>query len=254
MAEKTFEISIEGQDVSPETVRLRDLFDILHAFETAVVLTASQRTSEGGTAELHLVGIKAGSATCSISVAPPGLAAAILCAEAIRKQDLSTLPAKARNGLLEISTKARRRNWTIRLFDAGSALGATISPETAFVEDATIAGVSSLSGKLERIGGSATPTANFLLADGRRFTADVASQELAAQLAPLLYHFVSVDGEAKWSSFDMALVDFRITGIGSYEEDSNVLETLGEMAKISAGFWDEIDPDEYIADLRSEHD
>lgn len=252
VGEKTFEISIEGLGVSPETIRLRDLFDVLHAFEAAVVFTAGQWLGDSEAAELHLVGVRSGSTTCSVAVAPQGYAAAVLCADAIRKGDLSQLPAKARKGLSDVSTKARTRNWTIQFFGNGEVPGAVIAPDTIFIADATIAGRSSLSGKLERIGGSASPTANFLLAENRRFTADVASQELAARLAPLLYHFVSVEGEAKWSSADLALVEFKITSISNYDENSDIAETLDELAKISGSCWDEIDPDEYIAGLRSE--
>ncbi len=251
MAEKIFEISIEGQGVAPETIRLRDLFDVLSAFETAVIVTAGQLSADSAEAELHLVGIHKGSTACTVSTAPAGYRAAALCTEAISRRDLSQLPMKARKGLLDVHAKARARKWRICVSDGNGMKPAEIEPDTTFIADATIAGLSSLSGKLDRIGGSASPTANFLMADGRRFTADVANQELAAQLAPLLYRFVSVEGEAKWSSIDLTLLDFKITGISGYDDSADIRETLDELAKISGGFWDSIDPDEYVAGLRS---
>ncbi|HVC96886.1 MAG TPA: hypothetical protein VND64_24620 [Pirellulales bacterium] len=254
MDSKTFAISIGGKGVSPSTLRLRDLYEILHAFEAAISFTAAQGGGQYET-DFHLVGIKEGnSADCTIAIANPAYGAAVRCAAAVANRNLSELPERARDSLLSIRSKARARNWHIRFSDGEGMPTAEIAADTDFITDSVLSGPSSIAGQLLRVGGAPKPTANLLLLDGRRLTAAIANKELAARLGEKLYHVISVDGEARWTSADWSLIDFKITGIGEFEATERITHVMDDLASIAGDFWDEIDPDEYIASIRAESD
>jgi hypothetical protein len=242
--DQRFLIKIDGRDVSPETVRLRDLVDVLRNYELAIGITA------GLPIDLHLVEIFPQSADCMLAVQPSGFAGAVVCAQAIANRDLSPLPEKARESIREIQAKARKQNWRISMGGI-DGVKAEIDADTEFLDSAVIRGRSSLVAQLVRIGGTPVPTAHFLYSDNRRFTAAIATPELAVDLAPRLYRVIEVHGEAYWSTGSLRLVKFKITEIGSYDDRANMAETLRELSAIAGDYWDDIDPDEYIADLRA---
>jgi hypothetical protein len=254
MADKTFWISIGGPGVSPSTLRLRDLYEVLRAFETAVGFTAGQGGGGPVEADFHLVAINEGSAECVVAVGQAAYGAAVRCANAVASRDLSELPERARDSLLAVKSKAKARDWFVRLGDGDCMPYAEIAPNTEFITDAVLSGPSSITGKILRVGGMPRPTAQVLLLDGRRLTATVANEALAVRLGSLLYRTINVDGEAKWTSGDWSLIDFKITGIGDYDADEPMTAVLKDLASIAGDFWDEIDPDEHIAILRSESD
>jgi len=246
VADKTFEIKIDGQGVAPETVRLRDLHEVLHAFEFAMTLVAGRQS------DLHLVGIKKSSAGFDLFVDPMAYRAAVKCASAIASRDLSPLPERARESLLEIRSKARNKGWTVKISGSNGMPSAEITPDTDFVTDAIISGISTLTATIVRVGGTPRPTAQLQLPNSDRLTATIATEQLATELAQRLYHRVSVEGEAKWSSADWSIVDFKITGIGPFDDKASLLETINLLRDMSGDIWDDIDPDEYIANLRAE--
>lgn len=244
---------IGGSDLSPATLRLRDLYDILHAFEAAVAFTAGHSPGPDETG-FHLVGIKEerGNADCLIAIDRSAYEAAVRCASAVARRDLSELPEKARNSLLAIKRKAKARDWHIRLSDGDGMPTAEIAPDTDFVTDAVLSGPSSIAGTLLRVGGTPCPTASIMLLDGKRLAASVANQDLAVRLGSLLYRVIAVEGEARWRTSDLSLIDFKITGVGQYQDQEALTSVLADLSSIAGDYWDEIDPDEYIAGLRAE--
>jgi hypothetical protein len=130
---------------------------------------------------------------------------------------------------------------------------ALIDADTNFTTDAALAGRTTLACQLVRVGGMPYATATLRLLDGRRMTADVANAELAQILATRLYHIISVEGDAKWTA-DWTLIDFKITSIAEYDDAESITVALDSLSEISAGYWDDIDPDEYVAHLRAESD
>ncbi|HVC95157.1 MAG TPA: hypothetical protein VND64_15780 [Pirellulales bacterium] len=254
MPDHVFGITIAGPGVSPETIRLRDLYDILQAFEAAVSDTSRHQGRGAGGTEFHLVGIRRGSAECAIAIDEPGYAAAAFCATAIASGDLSVLPERARDGLFSIKAKVRPRDWIFRISSGNGMPTAEIKGDTHFVTDAVVSGASSLTGRLLRVGGIPRPTAQLALPDGRKLTVAIASEELAVRMGTLLYRVISVEGEAKWSSADWSLLDFKVTNVGNYDQDANITGTLAALAEIAGDYWSDIDPDEYIMILRGEPD
>ena len=150
----TFNIRIEGNDSTPDAIRLRDLFDVLLALETAAAAAAeadSGRAPEQHT-DFHLIGIASGSTGCAIATGPSGFTGINLCASAIARNDISVLPERSRDALIAVWTKTRNREWTVRVAGENGMPIATISRDSEFVE-AQLEGGSTISGKILRVGG-----------------------------------------------------------------------------------------------------
>ncbi len=251
MNEKQFAISIEGQGVDPTTIRLRELYEILHGIEAATNAVASQKGRFGEPIDFHLTAVHSGSATYLMTTTLEGYSAATACADAVARRDISELPDRAKEVFLGLRSKAKKTGWTFSMFHNGD-IPAVISSSTEFIADSIISGQSTVAARIERVGGTSHRTATMILLDGRKITVPVATEALAKELGARLYMLVSLSGEAKWTTGDMSLIGFRITEIHDYQGDSKITETLQSLAEIAGDFWDEIDPDEYIGDLRSE--
>lgn len=249
--EKTFEVKIEGTGATPQTIRLRDLYEVLHSLEAAVSATASRYTTKQP-ADFHLTKITGGSTGCHIALDPQAHSAAAICMRAIAARDLSPLPSQARESLISLRTKLRSHDWTVRVEGSNGIPTAAIAPDTEFKTDTVVRGRSTLSARVVRVGGLPRPTAHLVFPDNSRLIASVANESLAMRLGELLYRTVSVDGDAFWTGSDWKLTDFRITSIGTYDQDAGLLETLRKLSDIAGDFWDELDPDEYIASLRAD--
>lgn len=251
MNAKPLTISIDGPGVDPATIRLRDLYEVLHAFEAATNAIANPEGGKTTSIDFHLTEIRPGSATYVMTTSEEGYAAAIACAEAVARSDVSTLPARAKEALIALRMKSRKTGWSFRWQSTEET--AVLQADTEFVEDPCISGGTTVAGRIERVGGTLYRTAALSLLSGQRITAQVASEELARQLGARLYEVVSLRGDATWTTGDdLRIVAFRITGIEPYRSDANVLGTLRALRETAGDFWDAIDPDEYIRDLRSE--
>jgi hypothetical protein len=250
----SFEIKIDGSGVTPQTVRARDILELVVSLETAIASAAehfvSHNISDAGL-ELHLSDIGDGVARYQLSTGELGYRAASRCTRAIAENDLSWLPPRARDGILAIAAKSRSHNWTIRISDGDGMQAATIRPETEFAVKPRLSGFTNTQAYVVRVGGM-KPSAQLQLADGRQITASIANQELATRLSGYLYKTVSVDGQATWTGDDLALTELQITDIGTFDDAADIVDTLRHLASIAGGHWDHVDAEEYIREMRSE--
>ncbi|RIK72993.1 MAG: hypothetical protein DCC68_25630 [Planctomycetota bacterium] len=253
MMNKSFNIEIQGDGVAPETVRVSDLFAVLRSFGIAIEATARASATDDVDADLFLVNVDRGSNVLTLKTDDAGYVAAVACATAIKNRDFTGLPSKARESLDAIWHTARKRQWSAVVIKNGSGMPeAAIRPDSELLSSSIIRGMTSLVANIDRVGGTNPPTAKLIFLNGDSLTVPVADVELSSRLGKSLYHTVSVEGEASWDSRTWRLVDFKITEIGPYNEDADILETLGGLAVAAAGRWDDIDPDEYIRQLRSD--
>jgi hypothetical protein len=250
--QKTFDFTIAGAHVAPNTVKLRDLYELLHALEIAIGATASEYLGLPGQTDLHLTDIAAGSTGCVLSTSQAGYSAATHLASAIASRDLSEIPERARISILELQKHLKPKKWTVRVSDMDGMPDAEIAPDTEFSTNSIITGHSLLTGWLIRVGGSPRPTAAILLPDLRRLTVSIQSEELAKTLGGMLYSNISVDGDAEWTTPELRIVGFKITGLVGYDETANIEDALRELSAIAGDFWDDLDPNDYVSSLRED--
>jgi hypothetical protein len=116
-----------------------------------------------------------------------------------------------------------------------------------------IRGSTSLVIHLIRVGGEERSTATIRVPDGQKLTAEIASSRLAQELGTMLYQDIEVCGEAAWASKTYKLLEFKITGIGPYKEsESDPLHAIEQLSVLSRGIWDNVDPRQYVADIRAD--
>ncbi len=246
-----FQFKIDGANIRPNTLRVADLFAFLKSLDQGISTTAESDGIPTADAEIFLTAITEGSADCVLEIPDRGYNSAIRFTRAVASRDLSLLPKRARDSVFALQKKARQFSCTLSISSPNGLPTAQISPSTEFFADALIEGYTTLSGTLLRVGGD-DPTAQLRLFDNSRITADVADQNLAVHLAKLLYKTVSVEGIASWIAGTWSIFDFKIQKITTYSDASDVVETLAALAEIASGVWSNIDPDEYIAEMRAE--
>lgn len=244
------EFKIDGKDVSPETVPLSDLLELLANFEQAIEITA-KGGDDFGKPSVSLVGIKEGSDTLTLRANDKALTAASKISKAISTRDCSLVPAAAEEHLRAIWRKAHSRQWSIGI--SNSTFSATILPADDLFTISRTKGTTSIAGRLLRVGGEKPPTAQVFRDDETRITVDLSGQAMAEELGQLLYKFVALEGEATWlvPSWDMEA--FRATKIlPATFANRDTTAVFKDLAVTSKSLWDDIDPDDFVRDQRED--
>jgi hypothetical protein len=247
-----FQFSVDGSGLAPDNVRVNDLIELLRAFESAVSATAEMNAKSVESLDLFLVGVRDDGAALDLEIGDYGYNAAAICARAVTTGDMSIIPQKARIGLLSIQKRACDHKWTVSWGDGNGMPIAVIAPDKELFSNVVVRGTTSLAGAIDRVGGSEFPTAKIVLNNGGQITASVESKTLASRIGELLYDDVIVIGEATWSANDWSLLDFKITDVKPLDKNTDVLDTITALSNIAGDFWNGIDPDDYIEQLRAD--
>lgn len=244
-------LTINGEGVSPETVPIADLIHILSQFSTALKATAESQGTLPRNINISLVDIRDGSDELTLHTDAKTHKHAQRIVDSLSSGDASGLPAKARNSLQNLWSRLNSRKWDVEVSRNGKSTAATIRHDKPLFGSTTTAGTTSVVAYIIRAGGD-DPTVAIKLQTGERLTAAVESRDLAQSLGKLLYKNVELIGEAMWATADFKMLTFRVTEIGKYvQEQSDPAATLETLSRLSGGLWDEIDPDEYLSDMRS---
>lgn len=249
MSDSHLEIKIEGPGVSPATVALRDLLDLLDSFEQAVQATAKGR-GEIGAALVSLVGVAEGSDLLTMHANTKAVKATEAIVHAITSQDSSRLSYKAEECLRQIWRRASDRHWTIGI--ANSKFSAVISPSSDLFKISRVKGTTSIGGQLRRIGGI-SPTAQLLLGNNELLTVHLEGEDMAKGLSHSLYDFIALEGEATWIVPGWKIDDFRATKILPVTHSTvDAPAAFQLIADVAPGVWDTIDPDSFVRDQRDD--
>ena len=246
------QFTILGENVGPETVDILDLAELLREYRSALAETVRDAGVPSEEIHVSVVSLRKGNSLVADVVADEKTyrnSGRLI--QAVNTGDPSGLPRRARLSLVRMGRKGKTRAWDFGLGrDSESAI---IRHDKEVFERAVIRGGTSLLVYIIRAGGEPKRTAKIRLPDNEEFTADVASRRTAEQLGNLLYQTVEVRGEARWTADDMKLIGFRIDRVGDYiERDSDPVGALNKLAEASHGFWNTVDPDEYIRELRGD--
>jgi hypothetical protein len=258
-AKKQITFTIEGSGVSPQSLPLGELLLMLDNLFGATVATAKGEfpSVSAQSLPISLTEIQPGSATMVFeadSVAHISITNIIYALEGDEER-AKKVPQTARARIERIQQRVKARNWraTLAASDNGDWREATIAPDTILFAEPVTKGTTTLLAYIIRVGGEFKRTATLKFADLSHITARVATRELTEQLGEMLYDYVELHGEAEWYSRNWLLKSFRVTGVGSYREStSQPLKALQDLQDVSGGFWDSIDVNEYLRELRSE--
>jgi hypothetical protein len=245
-----FTFLIEGANVRPETVKARDLMELLRSFESALTETARGSGADPQTLHFSLVGVAPGSNRLDIAVDLASERAAALVAEAVERKESDLLPQPAIFHLIALQKKAHARDWRIHFHNGH--FGATIQPDDKLFANAHFQGQTRLFAQILKVGGP-RPRAQLLLTDKSKLAATVDGRELAQRLGRFLYKWVTLEGIARWSAKTFLIREFKITALGEYQDDeADPVAAFDALRTAAAGKWNDVDPDEYVHELRDD--
>lgn len=259
MADNEFLLRIVGEDVSPQSVDVDDLTDVIRGFRGAIASIAGE---DGHRVFLGLVNVAAtasDSETLTLSGSPETLASAQELVRSLASDTTHKLPEKARICLRNIWKSTFRRGWDACEFSGnGSAIGnaAILREKELFPIPGTYRGTTTLYGRCIRAGGERRKTATLKLTNGETLTITLKTTKLAKQLGERLYQVVGLKGEAIWQSSDRSLSDFRADTLTDYTDrdtplrERSVVEAFDALVIAAGNRWDNVNPDEFVREQR----
>ena len=171
---------------------------------------------------------------------------------AIAKNDFSLIPPQTKLGLHKLWKRARREDWTFQFQPISNQIVfAEITPDNEICASELATGNTDLLAQCQRVGGKQPATAKVLLTTGENLTVTLKNQDQGRQLGHLLYDLVVLKGQATWDTSQWQVVAFEVEEILPFE-GRGASESFAAIAKLSGNHWDDIDPDEYVHQIRSE--
>ena len=258
MTKDVFEFRINGEHVSPETVDLDDLVDVLADLREAIIAVAVSSNPRSHIA-LSLVNISEGSNRLSLKESEDALGATTVITSAVRDKQVYRLPLKSQKRLRNIWQTAKDTGWDSCEFASnGAAIGdAFIDPKVdLFPDERVYSGHTTVYGRCTRAGGERQFSAKLTLLDGTKKTVRLCSKAMAEELGHRLYQVVGLDGEATWSACDDELLSFKAMEISPYTDRNpdgslrSITESFKSLATAASGRWDSVDPEEFVAEQR----
>lgn len=243
-------LKIEGSGVTPISLPLDDLLFIVQHYRDAVLAQAGDSGRLEAGEVIALQGIEKGSAAPVLVVPHRYRAQAYALAESLATEQPQKHPTVAHRILADISKRCQQRGLTLRLPRArgksyliGAGHPFEVPPLPTFVESTTLYG-------MVRSAGGATPHAELVLDHGRAISIH-GPEELIIELARCLYQEVGLEGEGTYDAETHQLRSFRALRRTEFE-GTDLLAAFEELAAVSDGAWNGIDPAEYVQALRAD--
>ncbi len=255
MGERQFELRIKGDGVSPETVDVGDLLDVIAGLRDALAETAGPDKDTG----LFLIGIEEGSDKLLFEADQPMLEATKRITYALNSHDFSNVPVAAHRHLRQMWKAVFDNGWDSCEFNGnGSGIGnASIKlSNELFPEQKTIRGRTTVYGRCQRVGGEQKKSATIKLLDGTNKSVRLKSKELALQLGKRLYQTIGLEGEGIWNATTLELQEFRADTLSPFRDRSEsgeqytVNDSLKVLSEAAGNRWDNVNADEFVEELR----
>lgn len=250
------EIRFAGEDIFPETIRAKELADILANIEeslTNIILKENPNITIDDII-IGLVNIDKSSAKLRFksSLQAIALSAFTLMSTSISNNDFSKLPVASIKSIRSISEFVQKRKCVAEFrVHADSAIpSATITPETQIKipESYYLEGETVLYGRVIRVGG-VTPKAVLRITEKVTIHCDV-TEQLAKDLGHRLYSWVGLKGKAIWNTENYLIESFKGEGVTGYQE-TPLSKGIAELSSLAGKYLkDKTDVVKTIAELR----
>lgn len=259
MADNEFILKIDGPDVSPRTVDIGDLADVLKAVRGAVVAIAASVDKAEPNVSFSLVNIGDGSDELTLHCSPLIVRSARILTKALSTGRVASLPPASHSHLRALWKVTFDNGWdSCSFIGNGSAIGRgdVLSSVELFPDAALYRGYTTLYGRCYRSGGEKYKTAQLRLLDGSSITIQLKTQDLAEAIGKRHFQTVGLSGEAEWSVDGNKLVSFRAECLTEYSDresdgkESTVIQSLEALAQAAGNRWDNVDPEEFVREQR----
>lgn len=264
MSKNDFFLKIKGPDVSPRSVDVDDLAEVIRSYRGAlsslVGATGPNRTSEDVT--LGLIGVSGDTENADV-LTLYGSDECVDCAAVLNAVLTKSLEEK----LPDVTRKHLRRLWkatynngwdSCEFIGNGSGIGtASIQRERELIPDKTVfRGMTVLYGECTRVGGVSKRTARIKLANGDFITVRLRTASLAKEIGKRLYQTIGLKGEATWNQGDNAMVEFMADALTGYTDRDvsgqrrTTVEAFKALAAAAGRRWEGVDPEEFVREQR----
>lgn len=245
-------LQIRVRDLLPEQIPLSVLGEFLKAVESAVLGAATEHAPGERKLAVSLVRIGRQSTGLSLATSDPYIVKPAFreVAKAVKNSDILHLPRRSREGVVRLKefVVEWHRVLEFRLPEVQRPL-AVLRPDTPLYPSVSplVTGATEIYGKLERIGG-AEPRAALRLSNEETLRFDV-TEEVARELAPFLYQWVRLSGEATWNPIDNGFETFKLERILPYRP-TPITEALAGVGEIAGRYWEGVDVQAEVARIR----
>ncbi len=211
-------------DVTPDRLPIGELVQILSEIEKGITALARQSRQGQPLPDDFLVALvsirEAGSTELAVSSPVPDLAEPAIdtYSQAIRTNELETLPELAQQSIQALRRIATRRGVDLEVIRRGK----TVAVVRQFAEEelpgttVPIEGGTSLFGVVEDVGG-ATPRIALRIPPDKRIIC-AADEDLCKKVGTRLYTHVVLEGTATWDAATGELRAFRAQRLGTYKD------------------------------------
>lgn len=250
------EIIIQGKDVRPENISIKDLADIILSFEESFLSLIKKEYPELPDSEIiiSLVKISGGSATLTLDSSKHEITDKFskVWIDNLESEKFERWPPKAIENLRKIRDLTEKRNYEVEFKvptgdgDFSAKIYPSIripGPETYF-----LTGETTLYGSIERVGG-ATPKVVIRPSDRETIHCDV-SEDLAKEIGKHLYSWCGVKGIAKWDPENYSIAEFEIKEITGYK-GKEISRAVRELSELFGKYYKDIkNVEEYVLRIR----
>jgi hypothetical protein len=257
MSRHRIKVAITGAGVSPESVSLRDLADVLARLDRAVrSYVASKRLELPDDAMVSLVGVVEGSDGLLLATSESLVPVLGVLSRAVHDRDFTELPTETYSELYGLSTSLTTRGWGFKIYEEKplGILPAEFSAAEPLMPPAKptyVEGTTTLYGRCLRVGGAGQPKAEVRLPNTTKLLHVDLSEALAKELATKLYEEVALEGTATWEVDSWEIQDFRVNRVTSYRK-SDPVAAFKELAEAAKGRWDDVEASAYVHSLRTD--
>ena len=255
--QQTIEARLRGEELSPATIRSRDIGVFISSLEQMIASIVSRDNPALGLAEnqvtLGLSAIQQGSYVMQFQTQyrDEVFRAYEIAISAINNNNFDVLPIRSLEAIKNIRTISRNYRTEIELgYRNGQFIPmASVSSNTIIdVKVQEISGETTLYGVLTGIVGTDPPSAKITLLNGEKISCNVTEKEnlaVARKLGKYLYSEIGVRGAARWNLRDMSLTFFRIDEVLEYRA-TKLSEALENTYDSIGPYLEGIEGDDFI--------
>lgn len=256
---KVFEFRLVGGQISPLTLDIGELADLLRAVRDSLAALALGDGELEMPFVLGLQEIRMGSVVVALASPTPKqvMPAVSRFNGAIRTADLTGVPDVMIEGAKRIQSIAKRYSVKAEFFSATATKrpSAVITATTEFRVPAVVYGETTLFGKVERTGGATAPRVLLRIAERHALLPCDADESIVRQLGARMYEPVAVFGDATWNAKDHEIRSFRIRRVEPFRHGNTLSQAFDELREAVGPSWDQLpDVEAFAASLREDGD
>jgi hypothetical protein len=247
-----YQLRFYGEGISPGTIPVADLTEILGAIDSAIRAIILERDENANKASLFLVSIDNQSLGLQFvpNFATKAAVAFAMLSSVIQSQVYSGIPEKSITEIDKIVRFTHRYNCNgeINVITNGSKLTlATITPDMEIKRPAEIAlkGRTSIFAYLLWAGGK-NPKIHLILPDESLLNCK-ASKDLIKHL--VMYDWYTFEGDAEWDMATGKIVSFRAIE-ATHRENPSALDAFTKISEKFSDMFGDDDPAEFFHDMR----